>query len=102
MPRLIFQLNNARSASTGHTPHEIVKGINPRDVPDLLGGMPAKPNYTAVRVSAYDALAIVAVTMKNHYDRRHTTRFFAVGDMVYLRLHKGYATAATDCHAILQ
>ncbi|KGQ08839.1 Transposon Ty3-I Gag-Pol polyprotein [Beauveria bassiana D1-5] len=94
LPRLTFQINNAPSASTGHTPNEVVKGFNPLDISDhLISTIPTKPDFASARIQAHDALAIAAVTMKNHYDRRHTTRFFHEGDMVYLRLHKGYSAS---------
>lgn len=41
------------------------------------------------RIQAHDALALAAITTKQHYDRRHITKFHQVGDKVLLRLHKG-------------
>ncbi|KAM3498445.1 hypothetical protein MY11210_009673 [Beauveria gryllotalpidicola] len=55
--------------------------------------MPATRDIQLARVTAHDAMAIAAMNMKYHYDRRHTPRFFAVGDYANLRLHRGYSVA---------
>ena len=41
-------------------------------------------------VDAQDSLAFAEILMKENYDKKHTPRFFKTGDMVNIRLHRGY------------
>lgn len=90
--RLQFEYNCSKSATTRVSPNEAVKGFTPNNVPLAIARDSQPPAIAApsARLSIHDAIAIAAVTMKYHYDRRHTTMFFNAGDKVYLRLHKGY------------
>ena len=45
----------------------------------------------SVRIDAAEAIATAQMAMKKFYDERHLPKSFAVGDKVYLRLHKGYS-----------
>jgi len=86
-------LNNSISA-TGKTPNEAVYGFTP-DLPlDLLTSSRSPSAATLspcqARVEVRDALNMAAMAMKQRYDKRHQQIYFAVGDFVQLRLHKGY------------
>ncbi|POS75391.1 hypothetical protein DHEL01_v206213 [Diaporthe helianthi] len=48
------------------------------------------PDLPQSRIRIHDALALAAMTVKAHFDRRHLAKFFNVGERVLLRLHKGY------------
>ncbi|KAK1963003.1 hypothetical protein LY78DRAFT_546640, partial [Colletotrichum sublineola] len=90
IPHLQFKLNNSKATSTQQAPNEVVKGFTPNDIVTTVHRNTAMGGPPTSRVSVHDALAIASMTMKHHYDRRHTTRFFSVGDRVMLRLHQGY------------
>lgn len=92
LPRIQFEFNNTKSAATGRSPNELLMGFTPNDVAMTLTDQTTqlldKPKE---RLEAHDAIALAAMTMKFHYDRKHTTRFFEVGDQVLIRLSpKGY------------
>ena len=46
--------------------------------------------YRPAHIDAKDAVAFASTAMKHYPDKKHTPRYFAVGDMVNLRLHRGY------------
>jgi len=46
--------------------------------------------YRPAHIDAKDAIAYAAMAMKYYYDRKHKPLYFKVGDLVNLRLHKGY------------
>ena len=50
----------------------------------------AMSEYRPSHIDAKDAIAFASLRMKEYYDARHMPKFFSVGDMVNLRLHKGY------------
>ena len=56
--------------------------------------------YRPEHVDAKDAIAFAAIKMKDYYDRLHQPMFFNVGDMVKLRLHKGYSVPGITSHKI--
>ena len=64
----------------GHTP--------PPPDPPLV---PNEDKYRPCRIDAKDAIAFAAMRMKEYYDSKHKPIFFKVGDMVNLRLHRGYS-----------
>ena len=41
-------------------------------------------------MEACDAIAFASMKMKTQYDTKHKPKFFEAGDMVRIRLHKGY------------
>ena len=51
-------------------------------------------DYRPNHVDAKDAIAFAAMRMKDWYDRHHQPKFFKVGDLVNLRLHRGYRVSA--------
>ncbi|KAI3540897.1 hypothetical protein CABS01_06785 [Colletotrichum abscissum] len=91
IPHLQFRQNNAKAKSTGLAPNETVRGFTSSDV---IAGIyrDIKTDITPPRsrIQIHDAIAVASMTMKWHHDRRHTTRFFSIGDRVYLHLHQGY------------
>ena len=46
--------------------------------------------YRPGHIDAKDAIAFASLKMKEIYDSRHLPKFFNVGDLVHLRLHRGY------------
>lgn len=46
--------------------------------------------YRPSHIDAKDAIAFAALRMKDYYDSKHTAKYFDVGDLVNLRLHRGY------------
>ena len=53
--------------------------------------VPNQDQYRPCQIDAKDAIAFAAMKMKEYYDIRHKPKFFKVGDMVNLRLHRGYS-----------
>ena len=51
-------------------------------------------SYQPHHIDAKNAIAFAALRMKELYNRRHQPRFFKVGDLVNLRLHRGYRVSA--------
>lgn len=47
-----------------------------------------------LRIDAREAIRLAVMNMKRAYDKKHTWIAFAPGDMVLLRLHKGYTLPA--------
>ena len=56
--------------------------------------------YRPEHIDAKDAIAFATIKMKEYYDRLHQPMFFNVGDMVKLRLHKGYNVPGITSHKI--
>lgn len=87
IPHIPLEINNTRSESTTLTPNEIVKGFSVNNIASILSDRPREIlDKPKARLSVHDAMAVAALTMKSHYDRRHTTKFFNIDDRVYLRL----------------
>jgi hypothetical protein len=84
------------SATTTKTPSELIYGLNIRQAIDLSN--PAAPtsadDWADVRENhrrdATDAIAYAQEIMKLSTDKKRSEFSLAVGDMAYLRLHKGY------------
>lgn len=47
-------------------------------------------DYRPGHVDAQDAIAFASIAMKDYYDSKHLAIFFEVGNLVNLRLHRGY------------
>ena len=54
----------------------------------------ATHDYRPAHIDAKDAIAFASLRMKEYYDSHHMPMFFDVGDLVNLRLHKGYKMPA--------
>ena len=50
--------------------------------------------YQPSHIDAKDAIAFASLRIKEYYDARHMPKFFNAGEMVNLRLHKGYQVPA--------
>lgn len=72
-----------------------VPSTNPVPLPMPSAIRPASMSeYRPCHIDAKDAIAFASLRMKEHYDKRHQPKFFNVGDLVNLRLHKGYQVPA--------
>ena len=60
----------------------------------------AMDEYRPAHIDAKDAIAFATMKMKAYYDNRHTPMYFDVGDMVKLRLHRGYKVPGILPHKI--
>ncbi|TAQ86585.1 hypothetical protein B7494_g5085 [Chlorociboria aeruginascens] len=96
--------NNSLSASTGRSPNEIVTGFTPNDVIHLL--MPDSPLsqtlHSTYRIDIADSIANASIMMKYYYDRKHTPIALKTGDMVYIKLYKGYSIPAATSKKLHQ
>lgn len=89
LPALQEILNSSQSNSTGHTPHELMYGIQLHNPLNIGFKTPECQDFT-VREDAAEALRYASMYMKRYYDRKHQPQHYTVGDSVYIRLHKGY------------
>ena len=97
LPRLQAVLNHSTSVSIGKSPNEVIYGFKLREPLDLaVDNTPVLDNETliatrnAARTDVKDAIAFAVVAMKRIYDQNHLHKSFTTGDMVNLRLHRGY------------
>lgn len=98
LPALQHLLNNTLAITIGRSPNELVYGFKPRSVLDILTakkGTPASADAIEVLRKQYQEEAAERIDRagaiaKMRYDDKHTPTEFEVGDVVYLRLHKGY------------
>ena len=58
--------------------------------------------YRPTHIDAKDAIAFAAMKMKEYYDSKHTPIFFKVGDLVNLRLHRGFTVPSIQHKKIQQ
>jgi hypothetical protein len=85
--------NNALSRPIGCSPNEVVQGNKANTAVSLL--TPEDDKIPEVirnlrRIDAESAIVFAGNAAKEYYDSRHTPVELNVGEMVYLRLHKGY------------
>lgn len=108
LPQMSAVLNNSTKYSTTRlASSEILFGFKVKEPLDLLGapsaeafrnpsasqeGLPSAHlvDYRPTHVDAKDALDFASMKMKEYYDTHHQPIFFNVGDLVKLRLHRGY------------
>ncbi len=50
----------------------------------------AMTDYRPSIIDVKDAIAFASLRMKDYYDSKHIAKFFKVGDLVNLRLYRGY------------
>ena len=89
------RLNDANVITrTRQTPRQ---KLNPGQTNDAVGSVKpaiqapvAMDEYRPSHIDAKDAIALAALKMKEYYDSSHLPMFFDRGDLVNLRLHKGY------------
>lgn len=73
------------------TPMPATSTPAPPAVTSLLGRAPvAMTEYRPSHIDAKDAIAFASLRMKDYYDSKHMAKFFNVGDLVNIRLHRGY------------
>lgn len=103
LPRLQAALNNSTSATTGKYPNEVVYGFRLREPVDLTTPSSQTCRITdeiltitrnVARTDVKDAITYAAIVMKQQYNGQHQRKSFKVGDMVNLRLHRGYTLPA--------
>ena len=94
LPHLQATLNNSRSATTGYAPNEVLQGFKSNlDSLNALEDLPPQDFQKmrgVIRKEVQDAVAWANAAMKARYDSGHKPLSFKVGDMVMLRLHRGY------------
>ena len=91
-------MNNLRNInSTELSPNKIICGFWTKEAMDLLpydkqaADEPTNlETYQPLWVDAKDAIAFAQMRIKDYYNCRHALRFFKVGDMLNLRLHRAY------------
>jgi hypothetical protein len=100
LPALQHHLNNADTATIGRSPNELLYGFRPNSIVDLIS--PEAINDTGDEntdiaslrklywYEAQLAISMAAALSKIRYDNRHEPININEGDIVYLRLHKGY------------
>lgn len=121
--------NSTKYSSTNLSPTQVLYGFKTREALDLLRvddnrppaegfsnkaligeevvAIPVHPpidirEYRPAHIDASDAIAFTAMKMKDYYDSHHTPIFFKVGEIVNLRLHRGYRIPAIKSKKIGQ
>lgn len=56
--------------------------------------------YRPTHIDAKDAIAFAAMRIKHYYDANHQPKVFQEGDLVNIRLHKGYHVPAIESKKI--
>lgn len=95
---LQHHLNNSLAITVGKSPNELVTGLRPRSILDILNANKGREVASEIDdiVRADDArqaahlIDIAAVIAKERYDDKHTPMDLKKNEVVYLRLHKGY------------
>lgn len=85
----IVRYHNAAPTATGKLPNEIVFGFQPfAALPQAISNLPEE--RTINRLDAIDTLVYVELVMRERHDARREPWSPAIGDLVYICLHKGY------------
>jgi hypothetical protein len=85
--------NNALSRPIGCSPNEVMQGLKANTSLSLLAlddDRIPEVIRNLRRIDAESAIEFAANAAKEYYDSRHTSVELNVGDMVYLKLYKGY------------
>ena len=97
LPQLQVIINNSQNTnSTELSPNEVIYSFQTKESIDLFPhkDQEVEPGpiwtYRPLRTDAKDAIAFAQMAMKDQYNRRHTPRFFEVGDQINLRFHQDY------------
>ena len=98
LPALQHNLNNSLSEVLGKSPNKVVLGFKPRTLVDIAGYKPDDIRYTAaietIRQTHQDEAVVLidaaGEIAKLRYNDKHSPTSYEVGDIVYLRLGKGY------------
>lgn len=70
------------------------KGSDDPTPPRIVTNPQPMTTYRPAHIDAQDAISLAALSMKAYYDAKHTPKFFDVGNLVNLRLHRGYNVPA--------
>ena len=97
--RIPVASTNRRSARLAGKPPTV--DAFPTNQPSQASNDP-QPSYRPHHVDAQDALAFASLRMKDYYDAKHKPIFFNVGDLVHLRLHRGYQMAGVQSRKLGQ
>lgn len=83
-------------------PGDATRDVAPdRDVP--IAVRPALiSEYRPAHINAKDAITFTALRIKEYYNTRHKRKFFEVGDLINLRLHKEYHVPTITSRKIRQ
>ena len=52
-------------------------------------------SFFSVHIDTQEVIAFAAMSMKKHYDKKHTSKFFSSDDKIILHLHKKYTISLT-------
>ena len=99
LAKIQSMLNNSTS-STRKSPNEICYGFTLNFTIDYASSLDI--DLPKSRIEAAEALDFAAITIKYHYDRKHTAMFLAVGDWALLRLHRGYSIPSAPSRKLHQ
>ena len=102
LPYVSHAINNSVCQSTGHTPFQLLYGVQIRDVVDVC--LPRIPENTAknkeqaytyfhdkverIRKYAADNIKCAKENQKKNYDKHSRQHSFSKGDKVYIRIQK--------------
>ena len=81
------EVDNAKPEANIETvnAHPVTRSAN-----DAATRLATIDEYRPAHIDAKDAIAFAAMKMKEQYDKYHRLMFFNKGDLVNLRLHRGY------------
>ena len=97
LPALMRILNSSVSAATGKSPDELIFGFKPFAIlPGLVSNDPE--DRMIDRLDASDAIRYAETVMKERFDSKHQPLRLKVGDLAYVRLHRGYQVASKVHH----
>ena len=96
-PDPVKGLNNSQNASTGKVPTELMYGFKVNEPLSLIGATGLYPQVSDLAQrrdlhcrQAQDAQMFAAIWAKRRYNNKHKKIDLKEGDLVYLRLHRGY------------
>jgi hypothetical protein len=78
-------MNSAPSAPSGKSAHEIIYGMKVNDAATLINLHRLLQDFSS-RIDARESIRLAAMDMKRVYDKSHTWKVYAPGDMVLIRL----------------
>ena len=72
--------------------YPITRSANGNDAAALISLTDNRSSH----IDAKNAIAFASLRMKEYYDSHHQPKFFKVGDLVNLRLHRGYRVSVIE------
>ena len=101
LPKLQNFLNNLINV-TGRSSNEVIYGFRLTEPLDLLSVDDPSVDRELSPIDAKDAVALANMQAIHHYDRKHTAKFIEPGDIVNLRLYRGYVLPGVKNHKLSQ